>query len=127
MKKILTWIINIKNQCSVFLGLLLLFWNNFAFADSGDDPFPNIDVQGGDVVQAVGQRMEVSMKYAMIGGGIIMMLVGIGVIMHRLREDSTNKESGSFLTTLIIAGLAITIGIILIAIGWGAADYQPKT
>ena len=66
------------------------------------------------------------MKYSMIGGGIIMMLVGIGVIMHRLREDSANKDTGSFLTTLVIAGLAITVGIILIAIGWNAAGYQPK-
>ena len=57
-------------------------------------------------------------------GGVIMMLVGIGVIMHRLREDSATKETGSFLTTLIVAGLAITVGIILIAIGWGAASYQ---
>ncbi len=83
-------------------------------------------MQSGDVVQAVGQHMETGMKYAMIGGGIIMMLVGMGVIMHRLREDSTNKETGSFLTTLIISGLAITVGIILIAIGWTAASYQPK-
>ena len=53
-----------------------------------------------------------------------MMLVGIGVIMHRLREDSANRETGSFLTTLIIAGLAITVGMILITIGWAAASYQ---
>ena len=110
-------------------GVLLLFlWLccNITFASDNDDPFPAIDIQGGDVVQAVGTQMETGMKYAMIGGGVIMMLVGIGVIMHRLREDSANKETGSFLTTLIISGLAVTVGIILIAIGWSAASYQPS-
>lgn len=108
------------------ISLVTLSITHTALASPGDDPFPKIDIQGGDVVQAVGSHMETSMKYSMIGGGIIMMLVGIGVIMHRLREDSANKDTGSFLTTLVIAGLAITVGIILIAIGWSAAGYQPK-
>lgn len=108
-----------------FIGSLMLFVNTIALAAGDDDPFPKIDVEGGDVVKAVGTHMETGMKYALIGGGIIMLLVGIGVIMHRLREDSTNKDTGSFLTTLVIAGLAITVGIILIAIGWTAASYNP--
>ena len=110
----------------LIIGLVSLSLSHTTLAASGDDPFPKIDIQGGDIVQAVGTHMETSMKYSMIGGGIIMMLVGIGVIMHRLREDSANKDTGSFLTTLVIAGLAITVGIILIAIGWNAAGYQPK-
>jgi len=113
-----------KYYASMVWLMLLMTGNAFA-AGSGDDPFPSINVTDGDVVKAVGTKMETSMKYAMIGGGIIMMLVGIGVIMHRLREDSTNKDTGSFLTTLITSGLAITVGIILIAIGWGAASYNP--
>lgn len=118
----------IKEKFMLVLSFILcLIVNNSAFASPGDDPFPKIDIQGGDVVQAVGRRMEIGMKYAMIGGGIIMILVGIGVIMHRLREDSANKDTGSFLTTLIISGLAITAGIILIAIGWTAASYQPQS
>lgn len=116
----------LKEKYYSLAGFILLMISNVTYAASGDDPFPSIDVQGGDVVQAVGSHMETSMKYAMIGGGVIMMLVGIGVIMHRLREDSQNKDTGSFLTTLIIAGLAITVGIILIAIGWSAANYQPQ-
>ena len=109
------------------VGLISLSLTHIALAAApGDDPFPKIDIQVCAVVQAVGTHMETSMKYSMIGGGIIMMLVGIGVIMHRLREDSANKDTGSFLTTLVIAGLAITVGIILIAIGWNAAGYQPK-
>ena len=122
MKTIIT---AIKNKVSYWLGVILLFVNITALASgSNDDPFPRIDIQGGDIVKAVGSHMETSMKYSMIGGGIIMMLVGIGVIMHRLREDSANKDTGSFLTTLVISGLAITVGIILIAIGWTAASYQ---
>lgn len=109
------------------ISVVLLLVTGHGFAIPGDNPFPSIDVQDGDVVKAVGSHMETGMKYAMIGGGIIMLLAGIGVIMHRLREDSANKETGSFLTTLVIAGLAITVGIILIAIGWGAASYQPTT
>lgn len=117
---------NLKNKFYDFYYLVasFLFFMSMSVFANDDDPFPKIDIQGGDVVQAVGAHMETSMKYSMIGGGIIMMLVGMGVIMHRLREDSTNKDTGSFLTTLIISGLAITVGIILIAIGWGAASYQ---
>jgi len=116
----------LKQKYAYFLGLFLDSLTSAAFAGSNNgNPFPTIDVQGGDVVKAVGSHMETSMKYAMIGGGIIMMLVGMGVIMHRLREDSSNRETGSFLTTLVIAGLAITVGIILIAIGWSAASYKP--
>ena len=111
-----------RNKYYAALSFLMLFLSGAAFADT--DPFPKIDVGNGDVVNAVGTRMETSMKYAMIGGGVIMMLVGIGVIMHRLREDSATKETGSFLTTLVVAGLSITVGIILIAIGWAAASYQ---
>jgi hypothetical protein len=125
MKRIL---LIIKNKAIALLGFLtLLISDGVLAAGAGDDPFPKIDINGGDVVQAVGSHMETSMKYAMIGGGVIMMLVGIGVIMHRLREDSANKETGSFLTTLVISGLAITVGIILIAIGWNATSYQPTS
>lgn len=119
-------IIKIIYNFKRFSFIFILLFSNYAIGSPGDDPFPKIDIQGGDVVKAVGTHMEASMKYAMIGGGIIMILVGIGVIMHRLREDSINKDTGSFLTTLIISGLAITVGIILIAIGWSAASYQPK-
>ena len=124
MKKLISIIkkVKMKFYCLITLGTLFLSKN--IFASSGDNPFPKIDINDGDVVSAVGTHMEASMKYAMVGGGIIMLLVGIGVIMHRLREDSATKETGSFLTTLIIAGLAITVGIILIAIGWSAAGYQ---
>ena len=121
MKKILSFM---QKKYYLFVGTLMLFISNIALATGGDDPFPKIDVEGGDIVKAVGTHMETSMKYALIGGGIIMLLAGLGVIMHRLREDSTNKDTGNFLTTLIIAGLAITVGIILIAIGWTAASYQ---
>ena len=114
----------IKNKYYTLMGILMFLVSNTAFAYMDNNPFPKIDIQGGDVVRAVGTHMESSMKYAMIGGGIIMMLVGIGVIMHRLREDSANKDTASFLTTLIISGLAITVGIILISIGWTAASYQ---
>lgn len=120
----------IKDKYYTCMAMLMLFMTGAAFAApsaASDDPFPSITVKDGNVVNAVGSNMETSMKYAMIGGGIIMMLVGIGVIMHRLREDSANKDTGSFLTTLIISGLAITVGIILIAIGWGAASYNIPT
>lgn len=117
----------LKKYYYAFISCILFFLSGAAFAGNADDPFPKIDVGNGDVVTAVGSHMETSMKYAMIGGGVIMMLVGIGVIMHRLREDSATKETGSFLTTLIVSGLAITVGIILIAIGWSAASYQPAS
>ncbi|MBX9706098.1 MAG: hypothetical protein K2Q14_04735 [Gammaproteobacteria bacterium] len=122
IKKLLTIL---KEKYYIVIGYGLLLMSGSAFAD--DDPFPKIDIQGGDIVQATGSHMESGMKYALVGGGVIMLLVGIGVIMHRLREDSTNKDTGSFLTTLITSGIAITVGIILIAIGWTAANYQVQS
>lgn len=122
MKKLISRLIKILKH---MVPLCLSLYSTLVFAGNNNDPFPAIDIQGGDVVQAVGRQMETGMKYAMIGGGVIMMLVGIGVIMHRLREDSTNKETGSFLVTLVISGVAVTVGIILIAIGWAAASFQP--
>ena len=116
-----------KTKAQLWMGIFLMLFSRLMYADGGDNPFPKIDVSGGDVVTAVGKKMETSMKYALIGGGIIMLLAGIGVIMHRLREDSSNKDTGSFLTTLVISGLAITVGIILIAIGWTAASYAPHS
>ena len=118
----------IKKRGRFLIGFFSYLATSSVFAGSpgsGADPFPTIDVGNGDVVTAIGTHMETSMQYAMIGGGIVMLLVGMGVIMHRLREDSANKDTGSFLTTLIVSGLAITVGIILIAIGWAAAGYQP--
>lgn len=120
----------ISRRCWQTIKLMLYGWvfmgMQAAIARSSDNPFPSIDIEDGNVINAVGSQMERSMKYALIGGGIIMILVGIGVIIHRLREDSTNRDSGSFLTTLIISGLAITVGFILIAIGWTATNYHPS-
>lgn len=124
LRKMKSKIISFFKKQRSKIGVLILLITNSAAFGSDADPFPNIDVGNGDVVATIGSHMETSMKYAMVGGGVIMLLVGIGVIMHRLREDSANRDTGSFLTTLIISGLAITVGIILIAIGWSAAGYQ---
>ncbi len=121
MKKLIELI---KNKYVTAMGVITLFISGNVLADNSSNPFPSIDVQNGDVVKAVGTHMEDSMRYSMVGAGIIMLLVGIGVIMHRLREDSSNKDTSSFITTLVIAGLAITVGIILISIGWSASNYQ---
>lgn len=97
------------------------------FASSSSSPFPTLSVNDGDVVKEVGGRMEMGLKYALIGGGIVMILVGVGVISHRLREDSTNKESGNFIVTLVMAGIAITVGIILLTMGWKAASFSVQS
>lgn len=100
----------------------LSLWTEVAFAASGDNPFPNLDPGGNqNVIDELGKQMQHGMKYALLGGGIVMVLIGISVIVHRLREDSTNRDNGSFVSTLIIAAIAVTAGIILIGIGWKAA------
>lgn len=114
----------LKQYQLFILTLLSALLSKPALASNGDSPFPSIDIQDGDVVKAVGSQMQTGMKYALIGGGVLMILAGIGVIVHRLREDTSNKESGNFLVTLVIAGIAITIGIILLVIGWTAATYK---
>lgn len=114
----------LKSKYTLIAGSLLLFFNKIVFAAPGDDPFPQINIQGGNVVQATGTQMESGMKYSLVGSGILMILIGIGVIIHRLREDTNNKESGNFVTTMIMAAVAITVGIILIAIAWAASSYK---
>ena len=101
-------------------GTLLLIGNK-SFADSGSNPFPNIDTGGsGDVVQTAGTHMETAMKYLTIGLGGLLMLVCLGVIVHRMREDSREKDHGNLIMTYVMCALGMTLGFVLIGIGWTA-------
>jgi hypothetical protein len=85
-----------------------------------DDPFPGITITGGDVVQAAGSHMETALKYSLIGGGGILIIVCILILINRMREDSREKEHGNLIMTFILLALGITFGFILIGIGWTA-------
>ncbi len=106
-------------QCMTWLLLLI---NGMAFADN--NPFPNIDIGSGDVVQAAGSRLETTLKYATLGVGGLLVIGSIGVLIQRLREDSQNKDHGNMVTTFIFVALGLTFGFILIAIGWKAFSAQ---
>ena len=53
--KFIRWLLS-QHHYDRFIVFLMMFLSGSVFAD--DDPFPNIDIQGGDVVQAVGTNME---------------------------------------------------------------------
>jgi len=85
-----------------------------------DDPFPSISTNSGDIVQTAGTHMETAMKYTTIAVGGMLILICIGVIIHRLREDSREKDHGNLVMTFILLALGLTIGFVLIGIGWTA-------
>lgn len=107
------------------LGWLVLLITGNVFADS--NPFPSITLSGGDVVQATGSHMETALKYSLIGGGGLLILICLGVIIHRLREDSREKDHGNLIMTFILLALGLTIGFVLIGVGWTAFSVQVQS
>lgn len=94
-----------------------------SLADSSD-PFPSIDTGTGDVVTTAGTHMETALKYTLIGGGGILIIICLAVIVHRLREDNKEKDHGNLIMTFILLALGLTLGFILIGIGWTAFSTQ---
>lgn len=115
IKKLTTTFSHYYTKLGAMVGLLL---TGHVFAD--DNPFPNVDIGSGDVVQATGSKMETALKYGLIGGGGLLILICLGVIIHRIRDDSREKDHGNLVMTYILLALGLTIGFVLIAIGWKA-------
>lgn len=97
---------------------LLLLVNGVSFA-SADNPFPDMDVSG-DVISTGGTYLEKTLKYALIGGGGLLILISLAVLVNRLRDDSKDKDHGNLITTFILVALGVTFGFVLIATGWKA-------
>lgn len=104
---------------------LLIISPQLAHAD--DDPFPSITTTSGDVVQTTGGYMETSLKYALIGGGGLLIIICLAIIIHRMREDSREKDHGNLVMTFILLALGLTIGFVLIGVGWTAFSAQPQS
>jgi hypothetical protein len=116
LKKVKNKVNSAYTKAGVFMSLL---GTGTVFAD--DNPFPDINIGGGgDVVQATGSRMETALKYGLVGGGGLLILICLGVIIHRIRDDSREKDHGNLVMTYILLALGLTIGFILIALGWKA-------
>lgn len=105
--------------------LALATCSNSAFADD-TNPFPNIGNGGdnGNIVQTAGTTMESAMKYLSIGLGGLLILICLGVIIHRMREDSREKDHGNLIMTYVLCALGMTLGFVLIGIGWKAFNTQ---
>lgn len=109
---------------SVLGTLTLAMSGNVAFADD-TNPFPSIDGSGnGNIVQTAGTTMESAMKYLSIGLGGLLILICLGVIIHRMREDSREKDHGNLIMTYVLCALGMTVGFVLIGIGWKAFNTQ---
>ena len=116
-------IIVLIRRCYVFyMGWLLLFCG-VTFADN--NPFPSIDIGTGDVINTSGTYLEKTLKFALIGGGGLLILISIAVLVHRLRDDSREKDHSNLVTTFILVAMGATFGFVLIAIGWKAFSYTP--
>ena len=96
-------------------------------AKADDDPFPSISTKGGDIVATAGSHMQAALKYALIGTGGFLILICVAIIVHRLREDSREKDHGNLLITFVLISFGITLGFILIGIGWTAFNTQIQT
>ncbi len=103
-----------------------LYWLSqpvFAWGDS--DPFPRLSGNAsGDVVQTIGAHMETMLKYALVGGGGLLILICLGVLVHRIREDNREKDHGNLIMTFVMLALGLTIGFALIGIGWTAFSTE---
>jgi hypothetical protein len=99
----------------------LLFLPKLSFAD--DDPFPSISTNG-DVMQTAGTSMETALKYLLIGAGGLLILICLGILVHRMRDDSRDKDHGNLIMTFILLALGMTLGFVLIGIGWTAFSAQ---
>ncbi len=111
---------HLKNKWYGTIGALTaLTVSSRAYADA--NPFPTIaSDSGGDVVQTAGGHMQETMKYLTIGLGGMLVLVCLGVIIHRMREDSKEKDHGNLIMTYVMCALGMTLGFVLIGIGWTA-------
>ncbi len=115
-RKILATLKRAYNYC--FAAMLMVI-SGLAFAD-GNNPFPNIDIGTGDVIQTSGTYLEKTLKYALIGAGGMLILISIAVLVQRLRDDNREKDHSNLVTTFILVALGATFGFVLIAIGWKA-------
>lgn len=111
-------------RCYQYLWCLWFISPFTAIAD--DDPFPSITTSSGDVVTTTGSYMETTLKYALIGAGGLLILICLAIIVHRLREDSREKDHGNLVMTFILIALGLTLGFIMIGIGWTAFSAQPS-
>lgn len=113
----------IKNRLIKFSGIILFLYT-LAVHAADKNPFPSISVEGGDFEKTVGTHLETALKYALVGVGGLLVLICIGVLIHRLREDSREKDHGNLIMTFIMLAMGTTIGFILIGIGWTAFSAQ---
>jgi hypothetical protein len=107
------------------IGSWLYLISQTAFAWGDSDPFPRLAGNAnGDVVQTIGTHMETMLKYALVGGGGLLILICIGVLVHRIREDNREKDHGNLIMTFVMLALGLTIGFALIGIGWTAFSTE---
>ena len=72
------------------------------------------------MVEVAGKKMQLALKYTLMGVGGVLILIGIITLINRLKEDNRDKEHGNLLMSMIMIALCLVIGFILIAIGWKA-------
>ena len=105
-------------QCLLTSCLALISQTALAWGDS--NPFPKLSGNAsGDVVQTIGTHMETMLKYALVGGGGLLILICLGVLVHRIREDNREKDHGNLIMTFVMLALGLTIGF---ALNWHWLD-----
>lgn len=68
--------------------------------------------------------METALRYSLLGDDGLLLIVCLGVLINRLKEDSREKDHGNMIMTFILLALGVTIGLVLTGIRWNAASAQ---
>jgi hypothetical protein len=111
--------------CYIFITLGIGLFHQAAYARGDSNPFPRLSGNmNGDVVHTIGSHLETMLKYALVGGGGLLILVCLGVLAHRIREDNREKDHGNLIMTFVMLALGLTIGFVLIGIGWTAFSTE---
>ena len=114
-----------RSTCQWLVSAALYWISQPVFAWGDSDPFPRLSGNAsGDVVQTIGTHMETMLKYALVGGGGLLILICLAVLVHRLREDNREKDHGNLIMTFVMLALGLTIGFVLIGIGWTAFSTE---
>jgi hypothetical protein len=115
--------LRLSYRCLIISYLALMSQKSFAWG--GSNPFPKLSGNtSGDVVQTIGTHMETMLKYALVGGGGLLILICLAVLVHRIREDNREKDHGNLIMTFVMLALGLTIGFTLIGIGWTAFSTE---
>lgn len=109
---------------SAFLSLLATV-PSAGFADSNPWGGDTSGVDPSDLQKTISDDTTGTLKTASIVVGSLMLLGGVTVIIKTLNRDADERrDHGNSLMTLLLAGLASVVGLVLLGIAWKGLSYS---